>query len=176
MSPLATLVARFDDACRALGYSDDLSLFGRPHPVLHFDTGLGRETLWHRAAATTDCINFGVSMKPLPRGALPRAAYPLAKLARAAKRAMGVAVKHVHYDANQGHFLGTSLVEGDGVPEWRVWAPGLPDLETKGYASELEALIAVLEEAARTKAKPGDQRGAPGTDAPPDCDDCGGRS
>ena len=176
MSPLATLVARFDDACRALGYSDDLSLFGRPHPVLHFDTGLGRETLWHRAAATTDCVNFGVPMQPLPRGALPRAAYPLAKLARAAKRVMGVAVKHVHYDANQGHFLGTSLVEGDGVPEWRVWAPGLPDLETKGYASELEALIAVLEEAARTKAKRGDQRGAPGAGAPPDCDDCGGRS
>lgn len=150
----ADLAARFDAACRTLRRGEFM-LFGQPHPVLHFDTEQGRETLWRMAAAVTDCIDFGALFGALARGHIPRVAYPLPNLQRAAKRAMGCEVKHHRYDVDKGHFLATGLVEEDGVPEWRVWAAGLPDLCVKGYPDEVEALVAVLEEAADLKERRG---------------------
>jgi hypothetical protein len=146
----ADLAARFDAACRTLRRGEFM-LFGQPHPVLHFDTEQGRETLWRMAAAVTDCIDFGALFGALARGHIPRVAYPLPNLQRAAKAAMGCEVKHVSYDGDNGRFLATGLVEG----EWRVWAAGLPDLRIKGYATEVEALVAVLEAAAAVKERRG---------------------
>lgn len=142
------LALRFDAACYALRRGE-VMLFGRPHPVLHFGTDDGRETLWRMASASTDCIDFGALLTTLSRGNMPRTSYPLPNLTRAAERAMGCKVKHLQYDGIKGHFLATGLVEGQGAPEWRVWAAGLPDLPVKGYASEVEALVVVLETAAR---------------------------
>jgi hypothetical protein len=148
---LQDLATRFDAACRALGYGSDPLDFGRVHPVLHFDHDMARRSLWRRAAACTDCVDFGTALRSTEsRGHIPRVAYPLPNLERAAKRAMGCEVKHVSYDGDNGLFLATGLVEG----EWRVWAAGLPDLRIKGYATEVEALVAVLEAAAAAKVQP----------------------
>lgn len=144
------LAARFDAACHTMSRGEFM-LFGRPHPVLHFETDDGRETLWRMAAAATDCIDFGALLGTLSRGHIPRVAYPLPNLQRAAKRAMGCEIKHVSYDADKAHFLATGLVDG----EWRVWAAGLPDLRIKGYVTEVEALVAVLEAAAAVKERRG---------------------